>query len=136
MWNVRHKSRGSLKAFALLSLIVVILATLWRLDPRVARLWLNSARLAVLTCAFALPIGTLLALAIFKTDVPGRRTAAVLLAAMLFLPIYLITGAWDAGFGVQGWFTLSTNAHLAHEPLLAGWRAVVWVHALAAVPWV
>src|SRR3954452_13186207 len=136
MWNPVRHSRAALKGFALLSIIVVILATLWLVDPRVARLWLNSARLAALTCAIALPIGTLLALAIFKTDVPGRRTAAVLLVAMLFLPIYLVTGAWDAGFGVQGWFTMSTNAHLLHEPLLAGWRAAIWVHALGAVPWV
>src|SRR5436190_11952086 len=31
---------------------------------------------------------------------------------------------------------MSTNAHLLYEPLLAGWRAAVWVHALGAVPWV
>ena len=55
---------------------------------------------------------------------------------MLFVPLYLFTGAWDAGFGIQGWHTLVTNPHLAHQPWLAGWRAAVWVHGLAAVPWV
>ncbi len=55
---------------------------------------------------------------------------------MLFVPLYLVTGAWDAGFGIQGWHTLVTNPHLAHQPWLAGWRAAVWVHGLAAVPWV
>src|SRR3954453_4716230 len=110
--------RAAFPVVALVLLLAIILTTLWHLDPRVAGLWLNSAQLAALTCAFALPLGTLLAVAIFKTDAPGRGTAAVLLVGMLFLPIYLITGAWDAGFGVQGWFTLSTNAHLAHEPLL------------------
>jgi iron(III) transport system permease protein len=83
-----------------------------------------------------LPLGTLLAAAIFKSDVPGRRTAALLLVGMLFVPLYLVTGAWDAGFGVQGWHTLSTNPHLAQAPWLTGWRAAVWVHALAGVPWV
>ena len=120
----------------LLLLLILILATLWHLDPRVGRLWLNSARLAALTCLIALPFGTLLAAAIFKSDVPGRRVAALLLVGMLFVPLYLVTGAWDAGFGIQGWHTLSTDPHLAHEPWLAGWRAAVWVHALAAVPWV
>lgn len=120
----------------LTSLLVLILATLWHLDPRVGRLWLNSARLASLTCLIALPLGTLLAAAIFKSDVPGRRIAALILVGMLFVPLYLVTGAWDAGFGIQGWHTLSTNPHLAHEPWLAGWRAAIWVHALAAVPWV
>jgi len=136
MRNFPRNRRATLATLALLSLVAVLLTTLWQFDARVARLWLSSARLAALTATFALPIGTVLAVAIFKTDVPGRRAAAVLLVGVMFLPIYLITGAWDAGFGVQGWFTILTNAHLAHEPLLSGWRAAVWVHALAAVPWV
>ena len=111
-------------------------ATLWLADPRVGRLWLNTAWLAGGACLIALPFGTLLAVAIFKTDVPGRGSAALLLVGMLFVPLYLVTGAWDAGFGIQGWHTLSTNPHLAHQPWLAGWRAAVWVHGLAAVPWV
>jgi iron(III) transport system permease protein len=130
------RNRATIAWLAPLTLLVLILATLWQLDPRVGRLWLNSARLASLTCLIALPLGTLLAAAIFKSDVPGRRTAGLLLVGMLFVPLYLVTGAWDAGFGIQGWHTLSTNPHLAHEPWLAGWRAAVWVHALAAVPWV
>jgi iron(III) transport system permease protein len=130
------RNRATIAWLAPLSLLILISATLWLLDPRVGRLWLNSARLASLTCLIALPLGTLLAAAIFKSDVPGRRVAALLLVGMLFVPLYLVTGAWDAGFGIQGWHTLSTNPHLAHEPWLAGWRAAVWVHALAAVPWV
>jgi iron(III) transport system permease protein len=78
----------------------------------------------------------LAALAIVKTDVFGKKPAAMFLAAMLFVPLYLVTGAWDAGFGIQGWHTLATNPHLASEPWLDGWRAAIWVHALAAVPWV
>ena len=117
-------------------LLVLILATLWQLDPRVGRLWLNSAWLAFATCLVAVPIGTLLAAAIFKSDVPGRRVAALLLVGLLFVPLYLVTGAWDAGFGIQGWHTLATNPHLADQPWLSGWRAAIWVHALAAVPWV
>jgi iron(III) transport system permease protein len=134
----RFASRNRAPAIwlSLLLPLILILATLWRLDPRVGRLWLNSARLASLTCLIALPLGTFLAAAIFKSDVPGRRAAALILVGMLFVPLYLVTGAWDAGFGIQGWHTLSTNPHLAHEPWLAGWRAAVWVHALAAIPWV
>src|SRR4051794_15205508 len=129
-------NRTSAVWLLLISLLALVLATLWHLDPRVGRLWLNSARLASLTCLIALPLGTFLAAGIFKSDVPGRRIAALLLVGMLFVPLYLVTGAWDAGFGVQGWHTLSTNPHLAREPWLAGWRAAVWVHALAVVPWV
>ena len=70
------RNRGPAVWLLLISLLVLILATLWHLDPRVGRLWLNSARLASLTCLIALPLGTLLAAAIFKSDVPGRRIAA------------------------------------------------------------
>src|SRR3954468_2595550 len=136
MPRLASHNRGAAIWLLPIALLVLILATLWHLDPRVGRLWLNSARLASLCCLIALPLGTFLAAAIFKSDVPGRRTAALILVGMLFVPLYLVTGAWDAGFGIQGWHTLSTNPHLAHDPWLAGWRAAVWVHALAAVPWV
>jgi iron(III) transport system permease protein len=81
-------------------------------------------------------MGTFAALAIFKTDALGRRFVALLFVGMLFVPLYLVTGAWDAGFGLQGWHTLATNPHLAHRPWLEGWRAAIWIHGLAAVPWV
>src|SRR3954468_20059681 len=135
MPNFTSRNRATFNWLVLISLLILIAATLWHFDPRVARLWLNSARLAFLTCLIALPIGTLLAAAIFKSDVPGRRAAALLLVGMLFVPLYLVTGAWDAGFGIQGWHTLVTNPHLAHQPWLAGWRAAVWVHGLAGAPW-
>jgi iron(III) transport system permease protein len=102
----------------------------------VGRLWLNTALLAAGASLVALPLGTLVAVAIFKTDIIGRNLAAILLTGMLFVPLYVVTGAWDAGFGIQGWHTLVANPHLAHEPWLAGWRAAIWVHALSAVPWV
>jgi iron(III) transport system permease protein len=121
---------------AVAGVAAVAMVTLWREEPRVGRLWLNTAWLAGGAALLALPLGTLAAVAIFKTNVPGRKSAAVLLAAMLFLPLYLITGAWDAGFGIQGWHTISTNPHLATKPWLAGWRAAIWIHAMAAVPWV
>jgi iron(III) transport system permease protein len=116
---------------------VLAVATLWRVEPRVGWLWLNTAKLAAAVCLISLPVGTLVATLVFKTDVPGRRAAALILVGMLFVPLYLHAGAWDAGFGLQGWHTLVTNPHVAHEPWLApGWRAAIWVHAMAAVPWV
>jgi iron(III) transport system permease protein len=114
----------------------VLFAALWWFDPRVGWLWLNTAALACGACAISLPLGTLMAVLCFKTDVPGRKVAALVLVGLLFVPLYLVTGAWDAGFGIQGWHTLFTNPHLQHQPWLAGWRAAVWVHGLAAVPWV
>jgi iron(III) transport system permease protein len=116
--------------------ILLAIATLWRLEPRVGRLWLNTAWLAAGSCIIALSIGTVAAVALFKTDVPGRRFATLIFIGMLFVPLYIIAGAWDAGFGIQGWHTLATNPHLASDPWLHGWRAAIWVHGVAAVPWV
>jgi iron(III) transport system permease protein len=112
------------------------IAALWMIDPRVGQLWLNTALLAAGACLVALPLGTLAAIAVFKTDLPGRRLAGLLVTAMLFVPMFIVTGAWNAGFGLQGWQTLATNPHLAHEPWLTGWRAAIWIHGLAGVPWV
>jgi iron(III) transport system permease protein len=127
---------AQLLKLALPAVLPLGFAALWWIDRRVGRLWLNTAGVICGACAIALPLGTLLAVLIFKTDAPGRRVAAWLLVGMLFVPLYLFTGAWDAGFGIQGWHTLVTNPHLAHQPWLAGWRAAIWVHGLAAVPWV
>jgi iron(III) transport system permease protein len=118
------------------AIVLVGFAALWLAEPRVAKLWLNTAELAAGACAIALPVGTLLAVIVFKTDAPGRGLALGLIVGMLFVPLYLVTGSWDAGFGIQGWHTLITNPHLAHQPWLAGWRAAIWVHGVGAVPWV
>jgi iron(III) transport system permease protein len=113
------------------------LGVLWFINPRVGQsLWINTLFLAAGACALAVPVGTLAALLIVKTNAPLRGAAAMLLGGMLLMPLFLIAGAWDAGFGIQGWHTLIKNPHLAHEPWLAGWRAAVWIHGLAAVPWV
>jgi iron(III) transport system permease protein len=54
------------------------------------------------------------------------------LLGMLFVPLFLQTAAWQAGFGLQGWFTLSAGA----TPLVDGWRGTIWIHIMAALPWV
>ena len=112
------------------------IVTLWHFEPRVGRLWLNTACLAAGACLIALPVGGLAAVFIYKTNTPGRGLANLLFVGLLFVPLYLIAGAWDAGFGLQGWHTLANQSASGHEPWLRGWRAAVWVHALAAVPWV
>ncbi|MEX2317301.1 MAG: ABC transporter permease subunit [Pirellulales bacterium] len=115
---------------------ILAITAFWQFEPRVGRLWLSTAYLAAGACLIALPLGTLAALAIVKTNAPGRGLATMLLAALLGVPLFLIAKAWDAGFGIQGWQTLLTNPHIVHLPWLAGWRAAIWVHGLAAVPWV
>src|SRR5687767_4034846 len=103
-------------------------------DLRILILARNTFLLSSGACAFSLPVGTFLAILLWRTDLRGRKAALAILVAMLFVPLYLQAAAWDAGFGLQGWFTVRLGG-LAHPPL-EGWRAVIWIHALAAIPWV
>ena len=93
----------------------------------------NSLMLAGAAAAIALPLATMLALLLVRTDAPGRGLAAPLLLALLLVPLYLQAAAWDAGFGKLGWYTAASGS-LA-DPLLINWRAAIWIHAMAALPW-
>ena len=120
--------RFALPLFAIALAAVLALSA----EARVRGLLVNTLLLAAGTCAIGLPVGTALALVVVKTDLVGRRILAVLLGVLLFVPLYLQAGAWDAGFGLQGGVTLAYKV----PPLVEGWRAVIWIHAMAAVPWV
>src|SRR5688572_30730666 len=87
--------------------LAILIVTFWQVDPRVGRLWGNTALLALASSIVAVPLGTVAALAVFKSDIPGRRLATLAFVGMLFVPLYVVTGAWDAGFGIQGWHTLA-----------------------------
>lgn len=100
---------------------------LWN-DEGQQQLMRNTAALAARTCAISLPVGTLLAFLLVRTDMPGRRSALVLIAAMLLLPLYLQASAWHVGFVRAGGSVTS--------PLLTGLSAAAWIHAMASIPWV
>jgi iron(III) transport system permease protein len=95
---------------------------------------LNSAVLAFGALAIALPIGVSLALLLARFDLPGRRLALACLGLLLFIPLYIQLSAWDAAFGKLGWFTFITGS-LA-QPFLSGMRGAIFIHGLAAFPWV
>ena len=101
-------------------------------EPRVQTLLAGSLLFAGGSSGLALLPGSLLALLVVKTDLPGRRMVVALLGALLLMPLYLQAAAWQAGFGIGGWFTRLWHA----GPLLAGWRGAVWVQAVATVPWI
>lgn len=98
------------------------------------RLLLNSAILAGGATAIALPLGTLLAVTIGRLRLPGWRIAAVLLGMLLFLPLYVQLSGWDAALGKIGWFTLVFGT--GPRPWLDGMFGAIFVHGVAAVPWV
>ena len=102
------------------------------LDDRLGSLVRNTVWLVVGTLAISLPLGTLAAVLVARTDVPGRRLALASFGAMLLVPVYLQAAAWQAGFGLQGWITLNWDCGV----WLSGMPAATWIHGLAAVPWV
>jgi len=102
------------------------------MDGRTCTLALNTLLLTGATCAVGLPLGTVLAALLARTDVPGRRVGVAGMGMMLFVPLYLQAAAWQAGFGLQGWFPRTFDA----PAWLQGWVGAIWVHAVAAVPWV
>lgn len=106
----------------------------WQSDARTQHMLANSLTLAGGACAMALPLGTALAVVIARTDALGRRAAAMLLGALLLLPLYVQLAGWDALAGKNGWYTLAYGS--IGEPWLSGMTAAVWVHGMAAVPWV
>jgi len=121
---------------SLLALLVVLgstfLVSLALLDARTASLLRNTLLLSAATCAMSLPLGALLAWLLMRTDLPGRKAALVLFGVMLFVPLYLQAAAWQAGFGLEGWYTLTHEGAM----WLEGWTGAIWVHAMAALPWV
>ncbi len=93
----------------------------------------HTLALVLATLAVSLPLGVVLALLLTRTDLAFRRLWLAALAAQLFVPMFVHAAAWDSGFGVTGWFTTLLGGQ---TPWLAGFRGAVWVHAVAALPWV
>lgn len=104
------------------------------LDSRAWLLIRNTALLSGGAALLALPIGAALAFLLLRTDLPGRQISLVVFGAMLFVPLYLQAAGWDAGFGKQGWYSYAYGS--AAAPILDGWRAAIWIHGVAAIPWV
>lgn len=116
-------------AFLLATLLLAILTT-----GRTHTLILNSMYLAFGTMVISLPLGTVLAWLLCRTDVPGKSIAWSAVIVSLFLPLYIHVAGWDSGFGQQGWFQYA--GRFQSIPILSGWRGAIWVHAMAAIPWV
>jgi iron(III) transport system permease protein len=121
----------------LTGLAIAVAAALTSLVEDLPRGWglaLNTLIVAGFVAAGALVVGTFLAVLLARTNLPGRAPLGLALTALLFIPLYVQVSAWDAGWGQQGWYT-QWRAD-ASRPVLSGATAAVWIHTLAALPWV
>ncbi|MFO0807298.1 MAG: hypothetical protein U0746_01605 [Gemmataceae bacterium] len=82
----------------------------------------NSLCLVAGTCVLALPVGTLLALLLERTDLIGRKWIQRGLIVALFVPLPVIATAWQEVVGGGGWSI--------------GLPAAICLHAIAGLPWV
>ncbi|MCI0360927.1 MAG: hypothetical protein L0211_20810, partial [Planctomycetaceae bacterium] len=113
----------------------IVLAGIVALSPPVTRrVIFNSAWLALGSTAIALPVGTLLAVLLARLELPGRRLAIACLGLLLFLPLFVQVSGWDAAIGKVGWYTLAYGT--GDRSLLTGMPAAIFLHGVAAIPWV
>ena len=99
-------------------------------SDRLRGLLFNTSLLVGGTWAISLPIGALAAIAVAKTEIAGRNLLEKLFVALLFVPLYVQATAWQAAIGQGGWF-VPEGANW-----LSGWTGAIWVHGMAATPWV
>jgi iron(III) transport system permease protein len=101
-------------------------------EPRTRQLALNTLWLVASVVSASLLIGVPLAILLVRTDAFGRKAAGWCLTVLMLLPLYVQAAAWQAGFGLQGWFTFLSGGHT----LLQGFPATIWIHTAAAIPWI
>ncbi|MCA9100885.1 MAG: hypothetical protein KDA63_07050, partial [Planctomycetales bacterium] len=129
-----HTARSRSQIGQILVLVVALAGWgIWvATNSRLLGIVANTALLVVAVGVLALPAGVLLAVALVKTDLPGRRLLGAVLFATLFVPLYLQAAGWEAAAGVQGWL----SGLVPRRTWLEGMPAVVWVHAVHALAWV
>lgn len=118
-----------------IALLVALLGCLLAAGERVRGILWNTCWLSGASATIAVPLGVIVALLLTKTDLPGRRPLLAAFAVLLFMPLYLHAAGWQAALGVAGWFTPQASSPLT-RPWIDGWRGTIWIHAMAAVPWV
>lgn len=79
----------------------------------------------------AIPFAVLAAVCLHR-GVWLRSVLLFSLIALAVIPPYINVSCWDSAFGKLGWLTSAQGQIL--QPLLSGWSAGSWVHAVGLVP--
>jgi iron(III) transport system permease protein len=142
--------RSAIALILLLVVAVPLAAPLAQLlaDPSAWRGWAEADRLLALarntlflaagTVALALPAGIAGAVLLYRTDLPLRRLLRLVILLTLFVPLPLFTSGWQAVLGSGGWLPVPAWSGWAGAwtPWGQGIGSAVWIHAVAALPWV
>jgi iron(III) transport system permease protein len=100
----------------------------WDEAPRILQLALNTAELSAITVVLALPPGIVLAILLFRTDMPGAKLLRFAMLFGLFLPLPMWAAGWQAALRWVGF-----GASIISQQ---GILVAAAIHALAALPWV
>jgi iron(III) transport system permease protein len=99
---------------------------------RLSTLAITSVSLASLTALLALPLGTAIAVFLFKSDLPERFFLRRIVVLGLFVPLPIFATAWQSVLGDgMAIFTAAPG-----RPWPDGLVAAAIIHAIAITPWV
>lgn len=85
-------------------------------SSEVHRVILNSLVLAAGTTAFAVTLGTVLAVLVMRTDLPLRGLLGSLILTPLFISPLVLAFAWVTMFGPQGYLTIAARMVTSGDP--------------------
>jgi len=104
-------------------------------DPLSVRLTVATSLYALGVFAMTLPPAIATSLLLFRTNLIGRGLLVSPLVVWLFTPIYVHIAGWRDLLGPQGWWELPSPLDPSAN-LIDGWTGLLWLHGLAAFPWV
>jgi ABC-type Fe3+ transport system permease subunit len=111
-------------------------AWLWTESDYLWQLTASTLLLVGGTLAVSVPVGTLLAVLLFRTDLPGRRFWIGATLLVLFVPLPMLMSAWYALLGDGGFYPLEGWEINLGRDLTRGLIPAIWVHSVAGIPWV
>lgn len=114
---------------------MLVLTCLLVMGPRVRGITLDTLYLSGAATAIAMLPGVLAAVVLTKTNCPARRWMLAAFAVMLFIPLFVHAGGWMGALGVGGWLVAVSPSGESHA-WMDGWTGAIWIHAMAAVPWI
>jgi iron(III) transport system permease protein len=105
-------------------------------EERLFLLAANTLCLVAGTLLLSLPLGVTAAILLYRTDLPLSGVFRYLTVLSLFVPLALITTAWQAALGAGPGSLAAWWRSESGRPWAEGLGPAIWIHAQAAMPWV
>ena len=121
-----------MRIWPLIGLILIVAAAgVMLLSPNDQTVLLRTLVFALSAAMISIPFAVLVAVCL-KRESWLRNGLFFSMIALAIMPPYINVSCWDSAFGKLGWLTSAQGQIL--QPLLSGWSAAVWVHAVGLIP--